>query len=73
MSLKTVGIILIIGGAIVALVFALADVIGISQMPDTFGFLQIIGTIVGVAAIIVGVVLLLRGGQPASSGPTGDE
>lgn len=61
MSRKTLGLILLIVGVIVALLSVLADMVGVGMLPGTFGLGQIIGTIVGVAAFVVGLVLLLTG------------
>jgi hypothetical protein len=54
MSLRTVGLIIAIAGIIIALVFALADVIGLGGLPDRFGWRQTVGTGFGIAAFIAG-------------------
>ena len=56
---KTVGIVLIVVGIIGLILSVLADVIGIGGNPG-FGPTQIIGTIAGIAAAVVGLVLILR-------------
>jgi hypothetical protein len=53
---KIVGIILIVVGVLGLAVFLLADVIGYGG--PGFGIRQIIGTIAGAVAAIVGIVLL---------------
>lgn len=54
---KIIGIVLLVLGALALVVFLLADVIGYGR--PGFGIRQIIGTIVGGVATIVGLVLLL--------------
>jgi hypothetical protein len=68
MSRKTWGVLLVIVGAILALLSALADVLRIGALPDTFGVGQIIGLIVGIALLAVGLYFLLAGGQPQEEG-----
>ena len=63
MSNRTLGIILLIVGILVALLFGLADVIGIGTDPTGFGFAQIIGLIVGIVLFVVGLIMLLTGGD----------
>jgi hypothetical protein len=63
MSNRTLGIILLVVGIVVALLFGLADVIGIGTDPSGFGFAQIIGLIVGILLFIVGLIMLLTGGD----------
>jgi len=62
MSSKTVSLILVIVGILVALIFALADVIGIGDQ-GRFGSQQIAGTVVGVLVFIVGLIIYLRQGR----------
>lgn len=57
---RWIGIVLCVGGVVVALVAALADVIGLGDA-TVFGPRQIIGTVVGVLVLVVGLVLALRG------------
>jgi predicted flap endonuclease-1-like 5' DNA nuclease len=66
MTRKTWGVVLIVAGLILGIASALADVLRIGALPGTFGVGQIGGLIVGVAAVIVGLYLLLSGGQPAA-------
>lgn len=64
MSNKTLGTILLIVGILVALIFALADVIGIGSYPGGFGWAQIVGLIVGLVLAVVGLIMLMSGGAP---------
>ncbi len=59
MSARWVGIILMLVGLIVALVFVLADAIGIGDM-EGFGPNQVLGLVVGLFLIAVGGFLYLR-------------
>lgn len=65
MSRRTLAFVLIIGGVIVLLLSLLADVIRIGMLDGTFGVVQIVGTIVGILAIIVGIYLLTRRAEAA--------
>jgi uncharacterized membrane protein len=56
MPKKTIGIVLIIIGVILALVSVLADVIGIGNKAG-FGWQQLLGTVVGIVVLLVGVWL----------------
>ena len=59
MQKKTLGIVLLIVGIIVAAIFATADITGLGSDP-VFGYVQIAGTVVGVIAFVVGIVLTRR-------------
>jgi hypothetical protein len=59
MEKKTLGIILLVGGIIVAAISATADWIGLGEVL-VFGYKQIIGTVAGVIAFVAGLVLTLR-------------
>ena len=61
MSTKNMGLILAVIGVLLGLLFALADVIGVGD-PAQFGYIQIIGTVVGVLIFIGGVIIYLRKG-----------
>ena len=63
MSTRKKGLVRIIVGLLLALYFALADVIGMGRNPDMFGFFQIVGTAVGVVILVAGVVTVLRAGE----------
>ena len=57
---RTVGLVLMIVGIVVVIVSVTADVIGLG--PDVgFGYKQVVGTVGGAIAAIVGVILRLRG------------
>jgi len=58
MSTKTIGVIVTVGGLAVALFCALADVIGVGSAPTVFGLRQLIGTLAGGVAFVVGLALL---------------
>lgn len=53
---KTIGIVLSAVGAVVLIVSLAADVVGLGEA-GAFGYKQIIGAVVGVAAAAVGFVL----------------
>jgi hypothetical protein len=59
-STKIVGIAIILVGIIVLIISFLADVIGIGGQINVFGYKQIIGIAVGVVALVVGLILLVR-------------
>ena len=63
MSNRTIGIILIAAGVVIALVSLLADSLGISSSVGVFGTLQVIGTVVGIVIAVIGVVLYMRTGR----------
>jgi len=63
MTHTTQGIILIAVGVVAALLSLLADVIRLGMLPGTFGVVQIGGTVIGVALVVLGVVRLLRKGR----------
>lgn len=58
-GLKVVGIVLLALGVLVVLVSVLADPIGLGGSTG-FGFKQIVGTVAGAIAAIVGLILVLR-------------
>ena len=58
-GLKVVGIVLLVLGVLVLLVSVVADPIGLGGSP-TFGYRQVIGTLGGAIAAIVGLILTLR-------------
>jgi hypothetical protein len=57
---KTIGIVLLVVGVIVSLLFVAADAIGIGDHPG-FGYQQVIGTVVAAIVAVIGLVLALRG------------
>jgi HD-like signal output (HDOD) protein len=58
-GLKIAGIVLLVLGLLVLLVSLVADPIGLGASPR-FGYRQIIGTVAGVIAAVVGLILVLR-------------
>ncbi len=60
MSRKSWGVLLIVGGVLLGVIAALADVIRIGLVPGTFGFAQIGGLVVGVIAVAVGIYLVVK-------------
>ncbi len=58
MQRRTWGIVLIVVGIILALLSAVADVIRIGMLPETFGLGQILGLVVGIVLVGVGLYLL---------------
>ncbi len=59
MDKKTLGIVILIVGIILAVVSATLDIIGLGRQPG-FGYWQILGTTVGVIAFVIGLVYTLR-------------
>jgi hypothetical protein len=64
MSKNSIGIGLIIVGAIVLSVSLLADVLGIGQFPSAIGPVQLAGVAVGLVIAVIGIVLVLRERKP---------
>lgn len=62
MTTRTLGIVLIGAGALVALASALADPLGIGE-GSGFGWKQIVGVVVGVAGVGAGSFLIARRGD----------
>ncbi len=58
MSRKTWGIVVIVVGVLLAVLSALADVIGVGGTAG-MGFAQIGGLVVGIAGVVVGIYLLM--------------
>ncbi len=54
MSKKSLGLLVAAIGLVMALVSALADTLGLGKV-DNFGYNQILGTVVGVAILLVGL------------------
>ncbi len=55
MSKKSLGLLVAAIGLVMALVTALADMLGLGKVEGTFGYNQILGTVVGVAVLLVGL------------------
>ncbi len=64
MSNKSSGIVLIVVGVIVLLVFLLADVLGLGSDPTTIGWIQLLGAAIGLVLAIVGIVLATKKEKP---------
>ena len=64
MSNKTSGVVLIVIGVIVLLVFLLADVLGLGSDRTTIGWIQLLGAAVGLVVAVVGIVLATRKEKP---------
>ena len=58
-GLRIVGIVLLVLGILVVLVSVMADPLGLGVSP-MFGYRQIIGTVAGAIAAVVGLLLVLR-------------
>ena len=58
-SKRTIGIVALVVGIVVAIVSLIADVVGIGN-PTVFGPQQIVGTIGGVAVAAAGLFLMRR-------------
>jgi hypothetical protein len=56
---KIAGIALLVVGILVLILSLMADLVGIGRWP-VFGYKQIIGSVAGVIAIVVGLFLALR-------------
>ena len=57
---RWIGIVVAAVGIAVALVFALAEMVGLGTDVGTFGWKQLTGTIVGAVIFVVGLVLAIR-------------
>lgn len=66
LSAQRAGQILVLLGLAIALVSALADVVGLGANPEIFGYRQFIGTALGLLLLVVGVTLLLLSQPPPS-------
>ncbi len=60
MSNKTLGTLVSVLGAIVLLLFALADIVGIGQTPNQIGYRQLLGVIAGALIFTAGVYISRR-------------
>ena len=60
---KIAGIILLVVGIALVVLTVIIDLVGIGQTP-TFGWNQIVGTIVGAIVILVGIVLMFIPQEP---------
>jgi hypothetical protein len=71
MDPRPLGVTFIVGGAVGALIAALADPLGIGE-GNVFGWLQITGVSIGAVVVLLGVVIATQWvslpGRPASRG-----
>ena len=58
---RILAIAFIIVGAILALVSALADQVGLGAPTSTFGWKQLLGLVLGIILIVAGIILLRQG------------
>lgn len=59
MSIKTIGFLLMVGGAILLVISLVADLIGLGSYPG-LNWAQLTGAAVGLVVLIVGVWLTIR-------------
>jgi hypothetical protein len=55
---RVLAIVFIVVGALLALVSAFADIIGLGAPGSSFGWKQLLGTVLGIIALVAGIVLL---------------
>ena len=55
------GLALIVIGLVLALISGLAELIGLGDPTDTFGWKQVVGLAVGAALLVAGIVMVRRG------------
>lgn len=58
---RMLSIVMIVVGLVLAVVSAFADQIGLGAPGSTFGWKQLLGTVIGIAILIAGVILLRQG------------
>jgi sulfite exporter TauE/SafE len=58
---RILAIAFIIVGALLALVSALADQVGLGAPTSTFGWKQLLGLVLGIILIVAGIILLRQG------------
>ena len=63
MSIKTIGFLLMVGGAILLVISLVADLIGLGSYPG-LNWAQLTGAAVGLVVLIVGVWLTIRNPKP---------
>jgi hypothetical protein len=61
MSTKSLGVVLVVLGLVLAAISLLADVLGLGADPGIIGWKQLLGAGVGVLIMIGGAVLFVRG------------
>lgn len=57
------GILLLVVGLFVLILFAAADILGLGENPNTYGSWQIAGSILGAILITIGLLLFLKKNQ----------
>jgi len=63
MSIRTIGFLLMVGGAILLVISLVADLIGLGSYPG-LNWAQLTGAAVGLVVLIVGVWLTIRNPKP---------
>ena len=63
MSIKTIGFLLMVGGAILLVISLVADLIGLGSYPG-LNWAQLTGAAIGLVVLIVGVWLTIRNPKP---------
>ena len=58
---RILSIVMIVVGLVLAVISAFADQIGLGAPGSTFGWKQLLGTVVGIAILIAGAILLRQG------------
>jgi predicted flap endonuclease-1-like 5' DNA nuclease len=66
MSRRTLGIILIVAGLVLAVLSVSADMVGLGSQNDVFGLWQTAGLIAGVVLVVVGLYLFMAGQAEAA-------
>ena len=61
---RILAIAFIVVGALLALVSVFADAVGLGAPGSTFGWKQLLGTVLGVIILVAGVILLRQPDQP---------
>ena len=60
---RLLAIAFIVVGALLALVSAFADQIGLGAPHSTFGWKQLLGVVLGIIILVAGIILLRQGGE----------
>ncbi len=67
--MRMISMALIVIGAIVAVLFVVADLVNLGHDPNAFGSRQITGTVFGLAVFAIGLILRRRAGRAESDAP----
>jgi hypothetical protein len=70
---RVLAIVFIVVGALLALVSAFADLIGLGAPGSSFGWKQLLGTVLGIIALVAGIVLLRQPDEYEDEEYEGDE